>query len=45
MKASDLFLEILIKNWVKVIYWVPGEENLDLLDSIRKSGKVDRRAI
>ena len=41
MKASDLFLEILIKNWVKVIYWVPGEENLDLLDSIRKSGKVE----
>lgn len=41
MKASDLFIEILIKNWVKVIYWVPGEENLDLIDSLRKSWKIE----
>ncbi|MDP5039178.1 MAG: acetolactate synthase large subunit [Candidatus Gracilibacteria bacterium] len=41
MKASDLFLEILIKNGVKTIYGVPGEENLDLIDSLRKSGKIE----
>lgn len=37
MKASDLFVKILEKKGVEVIYWVPGEENLDLLDSIGKS--------
>lgn len=41
MKVSDLFVEILVKKWVKTIYWVPWEENLDLLDSIRKSWKID----
>lgn len=34
MKASDLFVKILEKQWVDTIYGVPGEENLDLLDSI-----------
>jgi acetolactate synthase I/II/III large subunit len=37
MKASDLFVKILEQKWVKIIYWVPWEENLDLLDSIGKS--------
>ncbi len=41
MKASDLFVNTLINRWVKVIYWVPGEENLDLVDSIRKSWKIE----
>lgn len=41
MKASDLFVNTLINRWVKVIYWVPWEENLDLVDSIRKSWKID----
>lgn len=41
MKASDLFVKILEKKWVKKIYWVPWEENLDLVDSIRKSGKIE----
>lgn len=40
MKASDVFVEILVKKWVHTIYGVPWEENLDLLDSIRKSGKI-----
>lgn len=40
MKSSDLFVEILEKKWVHTIYWVPWEENLDLVDSIRKSGKI-----
>ena len=37
MKASDLFVKILELKWVDTIYWVPGEENLDLLDSIGHS--------
>lgn len=37
MKASDLFVRVLEQKWVKVIYGVPWEENLDLLDSIGKS--------
>jgi len=37
MKTSDLFVKILENKGVEVIYWVPGEENLDLLDSIGKS--------
>ncbi len=41
MKASDLFVTTLINRWVKVIYWVPWEENLDLVDSIRKSWKIE----
>ncbi len=41
MKASDLFIETLIKNWVKTIYGVPWEENLDLIDSLRKSEKIE----
>ena len=41
MKASDLFVDILEKKWVKVIYWVPWEENLDFIDSIRKNWKIE----
>jgi len=37
MKASDLFVKILEQKWVDTIYGVPGEENLDLLDSIGHS--------
>lgn len=41
MKASDLFVNVLVQRWVEVIYWVPGEENLDLVDSIRSSWKIE----
>lgn len=41
MKASDLFVKILENKGVKVIYGVPWEENLDLVDSIRKSWKIE----
>jgi len=37
MKASDLFVKALENEGVKYIFGIPGEENLDLLDSIRKS--------
>lgn len=37
MKASDLFVKVLEQKGVEQIYGVPGEENLDLLESLRKS--------
>jgi len=40
MKASDLFIKSLENEGVEYIYWVPWEENLDLLESIRKSNNI-----
>lgn len=37
MKASDLFVKALEKEEVEYIFGVPGEENLDLLESLSKS--------
>ena len=37
MKASDLFVQCLEEEGVEYIFAVPGEENLHLLESIRKS--------
>jgi acetolactate synthase-1/2/3 large subunit len=37
MKASDLFVRCLEEEGVEFIYGVPGEENLDMLESIRTS--------
>ena len=37
MKASDLFIQCLENEGVQYIFGIPGEENLDLLESIRKS--------
>ena len=37
MKASDLFVRCLENEGVQYIFAVPGEENLDLLESIRTS--------
>ncbi|MHA2245126.1 MAG: acetolactate synthase large subunit [Candidatus Hodarchaeales archaeon] len=37
MKASDLFVKALEYEGVKCIFGVPGEENLDFLESIRTS--------
>ena len=37
MKSSDLFVKCLEKEGVEYIFSVPGEENLDLVESIRKS--------
>lgn len=37
MKASDLFVKCLENEGVEYIFGLPGEENLDLLESIRKS--------
>ena len=41
MKTSDLFIEALENEGVEYIFGIPGEENIDLLDSIRTSGKIE----
>jgi acetolactate synthase-1/2/3 large subunit len=38
MKASDLFVKCLEAEAVEYIFGIPGEENLDMLESIRNSG-------
>lgn len=37
MKASDLFVQALESEGVEFIFGIPGEENLDLLDSLSRS--------
>ncbi len=37
MKASDLFVKALEAEDVEYVFGIPGEENLDLLDSLRNS--------
>ena len=37
MKASDLFVKCLEREGVKYIFGLPGEENLDLLNSLQSS--------
>ena len=38
MKASDLFVRALEAEGVEYVFGIPGEENLDLLESLRNSG-------
>ena len=40
MKASDLFIQALENEGVEYIFGIPGEENLDLLESLRNSEKI-----
>lgn len=40
MKASDIFVKALENEGVEYIFGVPGEENLHLMDSLRKSKKI-----
>ena len=37
MKASDIFVKTLENHGIKTLYWVPGEENLDFVESLRDS--------
>jgi acetolactate synthase I/II/III large subunit len=37
MKASDLFVSALEHEGVSIVFGLPGEENLDLVESLRKS--------
>ena len=38
MNAADLFVQCLEREGVQYVFAVPGEENLDMLESLRKSG-------
>ena len=40
MKASDLFIQCLEDEGVEYIFGVPGEENLDMLDSLSRSKQI-----
>ncbi len=40
MKASDLFIQALENEGVEYIFGIPGEENLDILESLRKSKQI-----
>lgn len=40
MKASDLFIKALEHEGIEYIFGVPGEENLDFLESLRQSTKI-----
>ena len=37
MKAADLFVEALESEGVELVFGIPGEENLDFLDALRRS--------
>ncbi|MFK7944343.1 MAG: acetolactate synthase large subunit [Paracoccaceae bacterium] len=39
-KASDLFVKSLEEEGVEYIFGIPGEENLDMLDSLSRSTKI-----
>ena len=39
-KASDLYIEALEAEGVEYIFGIPGEENLDFLDSLSRSKKI-----
>jgi len=40
MKASDLFIKALENEGVEYIFGIPGEENLDFLDSLSRSKSI-----
>ena len=39
-KASDLFIECLEEEGCEYIFGIPGEENLDFLDSLSRSKQI-----
>jgi len=39
-KASDLFVQCLEDEGCEYVFGVPGEENLDLLDSLSRSTQI-----
>ena len=40
LKGSDLFVKALEEEGVEYIFGIPGEENLDFLDSLSRSKKI-----
>ena len=45
MKASDLFIRALENEGVEYIFGIPGEENLDLLESLRDPGGIPAESL
>jgi acetolactate synthase-1/2/3 large subunit len=41
IKASDLFVQCLEAEGVEYVFGVPGEENLDFLDSLSRSARIE----
>ena len=41
LKGSDLFVKALEDEGVEYIFGIPGEENLDFLDSLSRSKKLN----
>ncbi|NKC14898.1 MAG: acetolactate synthase large subunit [Gammaproteobacteria bacterium] len=41
MKASDLFVKCLEEEGCEYVFGIPGEENLDFLDSLSRSEKIE----
>ncbi len=41
MKTTDLFIKALENEGVEYIFGLPGEENLDFLESLRKSDQIE----
>ncbi|WP_116368781.1 acetolactate synthase large subunit [Parahaliea mediterranea] len=39
-KASDLFVQALEREGVRYVFGIPGEENLDFLDSLSRSNQI-----
>jgi len=40
VKSSDLFVKALENEGVQYVFGIPGEENLDLLDSLSRSDSI-----
>ncbi len=40
-KASDVFIQCLEEEGIEYVFGVPGEENLDFLDSLSRSDKIE----
>jgi thiamine pyrophosphate-dependent acetolactate synthase large subunit-like protein len=45
IKASDLLVECLEAEGVEYVFGVPGEENLDLLDSLSRRPIAEPKAV
>ena len=45
MKTSDLFIRSLESEGVEFVFGIPGEENLDFLDSLSRSNIPTRQIV
>ncbi len=38
--STDLFVECLVNEGVHVIYGIPGEENIPLMEALERDGRI-----